>query len=277
MGKEPAVLTILVTGAGGGVGRAIAERFARDGHRVLGTTRSADRARALTETARAAGWTLSCSRLEFPSPADIDALVHEVEALGRLDVLVNNAGAGVFGAVEHVGADDAARQFAVNLHGPLDLTRRLLPLLRASGGRVIWIGSLAGRISLPFQAHYSATKASVAAMSDAMRMELRPLGVQVCCVEPGDFATGFTDARVVIDPAGSVYKPAQDRCLGAVEEQERGGPPPDLVAGLVERLCRRRRMPARAPVGRFARTMCVALRLLPDGVREWAVTRTYRL
>ena len=119
-------------------------------------------------------------------------------------MLVNNAGSGVFGAVEHVGADDAARQFAVNLFGPLELTRRLLPSLRASGGRVIWIGSLAGRIALPFQSHYSATKASVAAVSDAMRMELRPLGVQVSCVEPGDFATGFTDARTIVDPAGSV-------------------------------------------------------------------------
>jgi len=277
VGGPPAALTILVTGAGGGVGRAIAERFAGAGHHVVGTVRAAERAAALNDAASASGSTLRYRRLEFPSGGDLDDLVRDIEALGRIDVLVNNAGAGVFGAVEHVGADDAARQFAVNLSGPLELTRRLLPLLRASRGRVIWIGSLAGRISLPFQSHYSATKASIAAISDAMRMELRPLGVQVCCVEPGDFATGFTDARVVIDPAGSAYQPAQGRCLRAAEEQERKGPPPERVAVLVERLCRADRMPARAPVGSFARTMCLALRLLPDRVREWAVGRTYRL
>ncbi len=276
MGEQRA-LTILVTGAGGGVGRAIAERFARAGHRVLGTARSADRVRALNEAARTSGSDLAYSRLDYPSPADIDALVREIASRGRLDVLVNNAGSGVFGAVEHVGADDAARQFAVNLFGPLELTRRLLPSLRASGGRVIWIGSLGGRLALPFQAHYSATKASIAAVSDALRMELRPLGVQITCVEPGDFATGFTAARTVIDPAGSVYQPAQNRCLRAAEQQERDGPPPERVAELVERLCRMRRMPARAPVGQFARTMCLAHRLLPDRVREWAVRRTYRL
>jgi NAD(P)-dependent dehydrogenase (short-subunit alcohol dehydrogenase family) len=276
MGKQPGALTILVTGAGGGVGRSIAERFGRAGHRVLGTTRSAGRVRALNEAARAAGLDLSYSRLEYPSAADIDALVQDVESRGRLDVLVNNAGSGVFGAVEHVGADEVAGQFAVNLFGPLELTRRLLPSLRASGGRVIWIGSLAGRISLPFQSHYSATKASVAAISDAMRMELKPLGVQVSCVEPGDFATGFTDARAIVDPAGSAYRPAQERCLRAVEQQERSGPSPDRVAVLVERLCRMRRMPARAPVGELARTVCVALRLLPDRVRERAVRRMYR-
>jgi NAD(P)-dependent dehydrogenase (short-subunit alcohol dehydrogenase family) len=277
VGKRPEGLTVLVTGAGGGVGRAIAERLARAGHRVIGTVRHADRARDLGDAARAAGLALSYSRVDFPSPADVEALVREVESLGRLDVLVNNAGVGVFGAVEHVGADGVERQFAVNLFGPLELTRRLLPALRASHGRVIWIGSIGGRIALPFQSHYSATKAAVAAVSDAMRLELRPLGVQVSCVEPGDFATGFTDARAVIDPPGSVYHPAQGRCLAAVERQERNGPSPDRVAALVERLCLARRMPARAPVGEFARTMCVALRLLPDRVREWGVGLNYRL
>jgi len=271
------LLTVLVTGAGDGIGRATAQRLARAGHRVIGTVRSADRAAELTGLARAGGLPLSYSRLEFPSAADADALVREVESLGRLDVLVNNAGFGVFGAVEHVGAEDTARQFAVNVFGPLDLTRRLLPLLRASRGRVIWIGSLAGRISLPFQAHYSATKAAVAAIGDAMRMELRPLGVQVCCVEPGDFATAFTGARAVVDPPGSAYQAAQARCLRAAERQERGGGSPEAAAALVERLCRARRLPARAPVGRLARTMCAVHRLLPDRLRERAVRLNYDL
>jgi len=274
---KAAALTVLVTGAGDGIGRAVAQRLARAGHRVVGTVRSAERAAALTGAARADGLALAYSRLQYPSPEDIDGLAREAASLGRLDLLVNNAGVGVFGAMELVGAEDVSRQFAVNLFGPLDLTRRLLPLLRASQGRVIWIGSLAGRLSLPFQSHYSATKASVAAMSDAMRMELAPLGVQVCCVEPGDFATAFTGARAVVGPAGPEYREAQARCLAAAERQERGGAPPEDAAALVERLCRMRRMPVRAPVGRLARTMCLAHRVLPDRVREWAVRRNYDL
>lgn len=269
--------TVLVTGAGDGIGRAVAERLARSGHRVIGTVRSADRAATLSGQARAEGLQLTYSRLEFPSARDLDALVGEISSLGRLDVLVNNAGSGVFGAVEHVDADAAAGQFAVNVFGPLELTRRLLPLLRSSRGRIVWIGSLAGRFSLPFQAHYSATKAAVASLSDAMRMELAPLGVQACCVEPGDFATAFTGSRAVVDPPGSEYHAAHARCLRAAERQERGGGSPDQVAALVERLCLARRMPARAPVGRFARTMCFVQRLLPDRLREWAVRRNYDL
>jgi NAD(P)-dependent dehydrogenase (short-subunit alcohol dehydrogenase family) len=270
-------LTVLVTGAGGGLGRAIAGRLARAGDRVTGTVRREDRARALGEEARASGVPLRYRPLDFLEPGDIDGLVRDVEAAGALDVLVNNAGCGVFGAVEHVGSEDVARQFSVNLFGPLELTRRLLPALRASRGRIVWIGSLAGRISLPFQAHYSATKASVAAVSDALRLELAPFGVQVTCVEPGDYATGFTNARAVVAPPGSVYGTTHERCLAAAERQERGAPTPEPVAALVERLCRAGTLPARVPVGENARAMCLGLGLLPDGVREWAVRRHYAL
>ena len=187
---------------------------------------------------------------------------------GGPDIVVHNAGFGVFGAVEDVGADLVAEQFAVNLFGPLELTRQLLPALRDRRGQVIWIGSLAGRISLPFQAHYSATKAAVAAVSDAMRMELAPHGVRVSCVEPGDFATGFTAARVMHRRPDSPYLAAQARCLSAVERQERGAPAPERVAAAVERLCRAEQPAARRPVGQGARATCLLLRLLPDRLRE---------
>ena len=140
---------------------------------------------------------------------------------------------------------------------------------------MIWIGSLAGRISLPFQSHYSATKAAMAAMSDAMRMELRPLGVRVTCVEPGDFATNFTAARTIVGDPRSPYRAAHDRCLRRVEAQERGGPDPGRVAAAVERLCTMRRPPARMPVGPGAGATCLLLRLLPDRVRELVVRRHY--
>lgn len=266
----------LVTGAGSGIGQAIAGHLARAGRRVTGTVRDPERARLLTEHARTAGLDLRFVALELTSPEQVARLAAELTEAGGVDVVVHNAGYGVFGSVEEVGADAAAWQFAVNVFGPLDLTRRLLPGLRASRGHIVWIGSLAGRIALPFQAHYSATKAAIAALSDALRIELAPHGVRVTCVEPGDFSTGFTDARTVTRVENSPYRESLERCLAAVDEQERGGPKPEWVGRVVEELTRMERPPARRPVGQFARTMCALVRVLPDRLRERIVRSHYR-
>lgn len=267
---------ILVTGAGSGIGREVAEQLARRGDRVTGTVRQAERARTLSEEAARAGLSLRFVPLELSNLDEVASLAAQLSADGGVDVLVHNAGFGVFGPVEEVALEAAQRQFAVNVFGPLELTRLLLPALRARRGRIIWIGSLAGRIALPFQAHYSATKAAIAALSDALRIEVAPHGVRVTCVEPGDFSTGFTDARTVTRAENSPYREALDRCLAAVDDQERGGPKPEWVGRVVDGLSRMEQPPARRPVGEWARTMCGLLRVLPDRVRERIVRSHYR-
>ncbi len=275
MAHEKSNRNALVTGAGGGIGRAIAGRLAAGGDNVIGTVREPARARALTDEARERGLPLRFVPLELESAEQVEALARELAPAG-LDVLVHNAGFGVFGPVEDVDAEAAHRQFAVNVFGPLELTRHLLPALRARRGRIIWVGSLAGRIALPFQAHYSATKAAIASFSDALRMELAPHGVRVTCIEPGDFATGFTAARAVTRVAGSPYGDALEKCLAAVEEQEQGGPSPEWVGRVVDEISRADHPPARRPVGQLARTMCALLRMVPDRVREGVVKSRYR-
>jgi len=268
---------VLVTGAGSGIGKAIAHRLAKSGDHVVGTVRDSARADLLTAEAQLAHLDLAFRPLDLEAAEQIAALVAELERLGGVDVLVNNAGFGVFGAVEEVSAEVVARQFLVNVLGPLHLTRACLPSLRARRGRIIWVGSLAGRIALPFQAHYSATKAAVAALSDALRLEVAPFGVTVTCVEPGDVATGFTDARVIAGSASSPYRAQHDCCLNAVIEQERSGSDPERVARVVERLSRQPRPPARRPAGRWARALCVAEKLAPVSLREAIVRRRYGL
>ncbi len=258
---------VLVTGAGGGIGQAIARRMASAGYHVTGTVRDPRRADALSGEARRQGVDIEYLAMQLTDESQVEAVARHVEAGGGLDVLVHNAGFGVFGAIEEVGADAVSQQFAVNVLGPLTLTRRLLPGLRARRGRVIWIGSLAGRLALPFQAHYSATKAAIASISDALRMELAPHGVHVTCVEPSDFATGFTDARCVSRAEASPYATTIERCLAEVEKQERGAPPPDWVARVVQQVAEDPNPPVRRPVGGNARTICFLLRLMPA---RWA-------
>jgi short-subunit dehydrogenase len=268
---------VLVTGAGGGIGDAIARRMARAGYVVVGTVRNARRAEQRTEDATRAGLAIRYLPLQLTDESQVDAVASHVEAEGGVDVLVHNAGFGVFGAVEDVDAGAAARQFAVNVFGPLALTRRLLSGLRARHGHIIWIGSLAGRIALPFQAHYSATKAAIASISDAMRIELAPHGVRVTCVEPSDFATGFTDARCVLRGDESSYASALERCLKEVEKQERGASDPDWVARLVQEVAESSDPPPRRPVGSNARVLCLLLRLIPARLAERMIRSHYRV
>lgn len=268
---------VLVTGIGSGLGKAIALRLARAGDQVVGTVIDLARARAFALEAREAGLAIDCRALELSDHAQIDELASWLESSGGVDVVIHNAGFGVFGPVEEVDAEATQRQFAVNLFGPLHLTRRLLPGLRSRKGRIIWVGSLAGRLALPFQAHYSATKAATASVCDALRMEVGPFGVPVTCVEPGDFATGFTRARQERAAAASFYEGRLRACREQVESMERGGADPELVARVVEEVSRQRRPPARRPVGRWARAICLLQRLLPDRLREVFIRSTYRV
>ena len=260
---------VLVTGAGSGLGLAIAERLAARGDTVIGTVRDGDRAAALSRASA-----IEYRALELGDVASVDALAARI---GVIDVVVHNAGHGLFGPVEATPPGAFERELRVNVLGPLRLTRALLPVLRARRGRILWIGSLAGRFALPFQAHYSAAKAAIASVSDAMRIELAPLGVRVTSIEPGDFATGFTDARDWGEPLQEPWARRAAACRAAIERTERSAPPPDEVARVVDRVSRARRPPARRPVGRWARTLCLLHRLLPDRLRESLVARTYRV
>ncbi len=283
MGR-PLARRVLITGVGGGLGRAAALAFAKAGSEVLGTVRGEERALRLTadyarDLAGSSG-SVTLLPLELSDRASLEcfaARATEWSAERGLDLLIQNAGFGLFGPAEEQGESEMERQYAVNLFGPMALTRALLPALRQRRGQLLFLGSLSGRLSLPFQAHYSASKAALAAMSDALRMELRPFGVRVTLVEPGDFATGFVDARRALIAPGSLYESSSRRALTEVERQERGGASPELLGAALVRLSRRRDPPARFPIGRWARTLCLLERLAPERVREWFVRNHYGL
>ena len=178
---------ILITGASSGIGFDAAEAFARQGHRVYAAARRVER----MEPLRALG--VVPLRMDVTDDASMEAGVRTVlEAEGRIDALVNNAGYGYFGAIENVPLEEARRQLEVNVFGLARLCQLVLPSMRAQGsGRIVNISSVAGKAVLYFGGWYHVSKFSVEALSDALRMELKPFGIDVSMIEPGGIKTNW--------------------------------------------------------------------------------------
>ncbi|HET8788232.1 MAG TPA: SDR family oxidoreductase, partial [Actinomycetes bacterium] len=188
----PPQQSILITGATSGIGRDAALRLVRDGHLVLAGGRRPD---ALAELARTAGGRLEPVVLDVTDPVLVDtarALVERRTGGRGLDVLVNNAGYALPGPLEALAERDLRELFDTNVFGLLAVTRAFLPAMRERGqGRVVNVGSIMGRVAMPLLGAYNASKRAVAAVTDALRMELAPFGVTVVLVEPGAVRTGF--------------------------------------------------------------------------------------
>ena len=258
---------VLVTGAGRGIGRAIALRLARSGWTVYAGVRDDVAGKSLvTESDR-----IVPVQLDVTSDEDVDALAGILPP--RLDALVNNTGIAVAGPVETLSRADMHRQFDVNLIGPLAVTRAALPGLRRARGRVVFISSVNGRVSFPFTGLYNASKYAVEAVADCLRVELAPFGVPVVLVEPGVVDTDpWKEMDSLIDEleAGlspghrELYAPHFAGERGLVGRIRKGARPPDDVARAVERALTRRRPRTRVLVGRDARMILAMKHLLPD-------------
>jgi short-subunit dehydrogenase len=203
---------ILITGATSGFGKAFAELFVKRGYRVFGTGRKADNSEVNGVT---------MIPMDVTEDDSVYSAVEYVkEQAGSIDVVINNAGYGIAGAIEDTTIDEARAIFETNFFGIHRVCRAVIPILRAQGhGHIINIGSLGGVVSIPFQSFYSATKSALASLSDGLSMELKPYGINVTRIEPGDYKTGFTNARVMATNSGadSIY---DQRCRAAIEVME---------------------------------------------------------
>jgi len=224
----PSQQIILITGCSTGIGAALAEEFHRLGHRVFATAR---RIESLAPLAQKGVRTLV---LDVDSADSIAAAMAAVQAeAGRIDVLINNAGFGQFGAVIDMGLDEMRRQFDTNVFAPVVVARAALPLLRNSARPCIAnIGSISGIVTTPFSGVYCASKAALHALSEALRMELAPFGLRVVIVQPGGIVSDFgksgqAHARL---PEHSLYKPIERFVLGRAKASQRGAMPADTFA-----------------------------------------------
>ncbi|WP_425827829.1 SDR family NAD(P)-dependent oxidoreductase [Streptomyces fractus] len=267
--------TVLLTGATGGVGRPLARRLHEDGWRVYATYRKPADAESL------------CADGLVPVALDLideESVAAAVGAVGpRLDALVNNAGIVVQGPLELVPGAELRRQFELNVLAPMAVTRAFLPALRASGGRVVNVGAVTSLISVPFAGPIAASKAALASLTDALRMELRPQGVAVSLVLPGAMNTEiFAKADKAMADAGWVGSPETQahydravRDFRKASERMRSGPV-DPTVDAIRKALTARRPAARYVSGRDAKVLA-ALRRLPTGLRDRVLSRAVGL
>ncbi|MGE5550513.1 MAG: SDR family oxidoreductase [Bacteroidota bacterium] len=248
--------TVLITGASAGIGAAVADRLAREGYRVFGTTRrlanlvqtqpglrEAVAEAASAGTAARTLYPVQFLELDVTDPDSVQKCVSQVIAeAGKIDVLINNAGWGAFGSVEMLPIETAQRLFDTIVFGTLRMIQAVVPAMRERrDGTVVNISSIAGRTALPFQGHYSAAKAAVEMLSMSLRQELHPFGVRVTVVEPSDINTRFFDQTLKCEPEKTPYLPWSELAWNYAGKVIGTAPPPDAVAKKVARILRRKK------------------------------------
>lgn len=267
---------VLITGCSSGIGAATASRLGRHGWMVFAGVRRAADAGALLGTPNVRPVVLDVR--DAPSVA---GAVEEVRWSVDPDLpfsVVSNAGYALPGPLEDIDVDDVGRQIDVNALGMLRVVKAALPLVRSTGGRIVTIGSMSGRVAMPFTGPYAASKFALRALSDALRVELAPWGIPVCLIEPGNVATPiWQKARALHAHQGApsnghhaAARAATERAFGRIAARAMDA---DVVAAAVERALTDRRPRAHAVVGTAARVIIALDRWLPTDWRDALVRR----
>jgi NAD(P)-dependent dehydrogenase (short-subunit alcohol dehydrogenase family) len=262
---------VLVTGVSSGIGRAVADAFAAKGFEVFGTSRNPRTTQPVPG--------VELVQLDVTDDASVAAAVSTVvQREGRSNILVNNAGAGVFGAAEETSTAQAQQLFDTNFFGLVRLTREVLPHLRAQrSGRIINIGSVLGFLPSPYGSLYAASKHAVEGYSESLDHETREFGVRVSVVEPGYTNTSFeanaTDADSPIDS----YAPVREHVKQVIAKAIRAGDDPAVVAQAVLKAAISRTPKLRYPAGPLARRLALLKKFAPAGLLDNGVRKANKL
>jgi len=263
---------VLITGASSGIGQSCAKYLSQQGYQVYGTSRHVE---AQPENFKLIPMDV------HDDVAVIAGIRHILEQEGQLDILINNAGYGIAGAVEDTNLAELKQQFETNFFGMVRVCQAALPAMRAQhSGLIINISSIAGLISVPFQGAYSASKYAVEGLTEALRMEVKPFGIKVVQVEPGDFHTGFTSHRVRTQQSqtDSPYAQRTEQALAVMEHDETHGHAPTEIARLIHKIIDTPSPKPRYAVGPLMERLAIHLRkFLPQKLFEWIIMDTYKI
>jgi len=266
----------LITGCSSGIGRALAEALQTAGYCVWASARKTEDLAELS----AAGFV--AVHLDVNDDAAIDLLARRLsEEAGRLDVLINNAGYGAMGPLLDGGVEALRRQFETNLFSLVGLTQALFPLLRTSKGLLVNIGSVSGVLVTPFAGAYCASKAAVHALSDALRMELAPFGIEVMEVQPGAIASNFGEnasqqAEQLI-AENSPWWPLRDDIRARANASQNNPTPASDLAREVLGAIRGHPRPRLLRIGNGSRAMPLIERWVPKGLLEKVLKKRFGL
>ncbi|RYZ24600.1 MAG: SDR family oxidoreductase [Chitinophagaceae bacterium] len=269
--QSPTKKVIIITGASSGLGEAMATHLAAAGHTVYGTARALEGEQRPYRTLN----------LDVTSPESIAAAFDRVVAeAGRIDMLVNNAGLGIAAPVEELSLTDAARVFDTNVMGVIRTCQAVLPLMRRQGsGRIVNISSIGSEIGLPYRGLYSASKAAVDRLTEALRTELAPFGVEACVVQPGGVRTDINRNRIRVElAANSPYKESFEHTYRLIDESVSGGLPVEAFGALLERILKAPRLKRVYRLGKPLEKFSVLLkRLLPAQTFDKIIGKHYGL
>ena len=232
---------VLITGCSSGFGLGAAVGFAREGDTVYATMRTPSKQGALQDACKEAGVAVNVIQLDVTDDASVkDAVAEVVEAEGRIDVLVNNAGVGWLYAIETMPEELIRQTFETNLFGVVRMIRAVLPHMRQQrSGTIVNVGSVSGHVSAPFTGFYPVTKHALRALSEGLAMELEDHGIKLALVEPGFFKT-----NILADQDATPLDPSSPYLLGETKTREfwgssvENGPDPQVVVDLIVSLGR---------------------------------------
>jgi hypothetical protein len=264
-------MVILITGITSGFGRAMARQLSLDGHKVYGTyRRDSDPLPGVTY--------IKADVQDLESLKN--AVTQVVEAEGRIDTLISNAGMGVGGPLEFTSIEDAQRQMDVNFMGMVRLVSLVVPIMRRQQhGHIICISSIGGLMGLPYQGMYSASKFAIEGYCEALRLEVRQFGIKVTVINPGDFSTGFTAQRDKVDnPQALAAYPGYAKSMQSIEHDENSGLQPDRLARRISKIVRKRNPRNRYIIATFVQKASVFIKkVLPPKWYDKILGSYYKL
>ncbi len=273
MNKDHKSTVVLITGGSSGIGKSIGTFLFNKGYTVYGTSRNPSK---FTDFGP-----FELLPLDVTQKETIQSAVEEVEKRhGRLDILINNAGAGITGPIEEIPEEEIFRNFNTNYFGVINVTKAVLPIMRKQGGGlVINITSIAGYMGLPYRGIYSASKAALEITTEAWRMELKQFNIEMTNVAPGDFATNIAAGRFhapVIK--GSPYEKAYGKSLALMDAHVDEGSDPQDMANAILKVLETKKPKVHYKVGAFMQKFSIVLkRVLPDKMYEKLLMNHYEL
>ncbi len=269
---------VLVTGASSGIGESIARVLSQCGYRVYGTSRKPPA--QVQDSVGAQECRVEMLQMDVRNEESVRLAIEKIiEAEGEINIVINNAGMGIAGSVEDTSSEEAFLQLDTNFLGVHRVVRQVLPYMRKQGrGLIVNMSSVGALFPIPYQSMYVAAKAALEGMSGSLRNELRPFGIKVALVEPGDTKTGFTGSRIFVEAGGedSAYSEYSKKSIAVMEQDEQKGPDPIVVARAVRKIIERRKPPVCVVVGMQYKLLVFLKRLIPRALESYIVGRMYK-